>query len=60
METSWNKHLDIVSGKNLEKNKKVRAKTIKEIRRILGNLYHPEHIEQKISEIIADYESQNA
>lgn len=60
METYWNQHLDTKGEDNLEKNRKVRARTVKEIRRLLENLYHPENIDLKISEIIADFESQNS
>lgn len=60
MEANWNKHLDKEeSNETIQKNKKVREKTLKEVRRLLGNLYQKDLIELKIREIVADFESQN-
>lgn len=57
MERNWDKHEDSEKNGDLEKR---RAGTLREIRRLLGNLYVCDLIQAKLDEIIADYESQNA
>ena len=54
MERNWDKDDE---SSSLQKR---RAKTLKEISRLLGNLYTCDLIQAKLEEIIADYESQNS